>query len=592
MRKIPEQFVSEVLSRVDIVELIKQHVHIQRSGAQFKALCPFHQEKTPSFIINQQKQFYYCFGCGARGDAIQFLKEHVGLHFADAVEQLANLAGMEVPKEELSAVDQKQVDTQSRCYSAIEQAAGFFESTLKKCHEAKPAIDYLKSRGLSGVIAKKFRLGFAPQTKDAMISHVRKGANASLQDLQSAGLCSNDPHKGLRARFWMRIMFPIRNRRGIVVGFGARVVGKGGEPKYLNSPESIVFSKKNELYGLYEAKQANKIIDNLIVVEGYMDVIALHQVGITNAVATLGTSLTKEHIEILFANSESLVFCFDGDRAGRGAAKRAMELCLPVMRDNRRVKFLLLPDEYDPDSYVREYGVEKMLEKANRAVPISDYLFSEACVNLNFDIVDDRLTAVTNLKPSLELLPETGMLKEMLYDRLAQMVGVDRAALLEKDFDSKKFRNLNNGKVKKYSPMPKMLSPAYRTLAIILREPALLEKIDMSPYRSIKMPGITLLCEVVDILKNGKNLSFSEIRTNLPNQLAASFVENELKGLIGFLSYDGLEQELNGALTQIKNFAKEQVMDDLITQAKVGSLGESEKDKLMKLLTEKNNYSS
>lgn len=587
MRKIPDQFVNDVLSRVNIVDVLRQHVHIQKSGAQFKALCPFHQEKTPSFVINQSKQFYYCFGCGAKGDAIQFLKEHDGLSFSDAVEKLAAMAGLEVPREELTGREKEQIDIQKRSYAVLEQAASFYESELKK---SKEAINYLKERGLSGIIAKKFRVGFAPAARDSVLNFVKKRAGANNQDLLASGLCLHDEKHGTRTRFWGRITFPIRNRRGIVVGFGARSLPGGSEPKYLNSPESVVFSKKNELYGLYEARQDNKSLDSLLIVEGYMDVIALHQNGISNAVATLGTSLTKEHIEILFTNTDTLVFCFDGDNAGRLAAKRAMELCLPLMRDDRRVKFLFLPEGLDPDSYVRAEGKESMVESANRAITISDYIFAYASRDLNLDLVDDRLTVVNRLKPLLDALPSVGMLKEMLYSRLAQLVGIDTNALLDNKIDSKDLAQQSE-KFKKPTKKLPITSPAFRALAIILREPALLEKIDISPYKTVGMPGVKLLCEVANILNKDKNLSFEEIRTNLPNQLTSSFVENELKGLIGLLSCKELEQELNGALAQIRNFGREQIMDNLIKQAQAGSLKESERDKLMELLSEKSNNS-
>lgn len=588
MRKIPDQFVNEVLNRVNIVDVLREHVHIQKSGAQFKALCPFHQEKTPSFVINQSKQFYYCFGCGAKGDAIQFLKEHLGLSFTEAVEKLASLAGLQVPKEELSKQEKEQVDIQKRCYALLEQAVAFYESELKSSSDA---VDYLKSRGLSGVIAKKFRLGFSPIGKGSLLQFIKQKTNCNEQDLLASGLCLYDEKKGIRTRFWGRVMFPIRNRRGIVVGFGARSLPNGGEPKYLNSPESIVFAKKNELYGLYEARQDNKTLTSLLIVEGYMDVIALHQSGITNAVATLGTSLTKEHVEILFFNTDMLVFCFDGDDAGRLAARRAMELCLPLMRDDRRVRFLFLPDGHDPDSYVRKNGKDAMLESASRSTTISDYMFADASYDLNLDLVDDRLTMVSRLKPLFDSLPGIGMLKEMLYSRLAQMVGIDVGALIENKVDSDKFVQ-NKPKLLKAEKKLPITSPAYRALAIILREPSLLEKIDISPYKTVGMPGVKLLCEVANILKKDKNLSFVEIGSNLPNQLTSSFVENELKGLIGLFSYSELEQELNGALTQIRNFGREQIMDNLIKQAQTSSLKESERDKLLELLLEKSNNPS
>ncbi|MEW8281341.1 MAG: DNA primase, partial [Candidatus Thiodiazotropha taylori] len=344
--KIPTHFIDQLLNRVDIVDVINRRVTLKKAGKEFQACCPFHDEKTPSFTVSPSKQFYHCFGCGAHGSAIGFLMEYDNLGFVEAVEELAQSAGLEVPREG----GNEQGPDLRPLYELMEKTARFYQHQLKHHAESPAAVDYLKSRGMSGQIAASYGIGFAPPGWDNLTGTLGSD-KASLERLNKCGLLSESNGKQYD-RFRNRIIFPIRDPRGRTIGFGGRVLGDD-KPKYLNSPETPLFHKGRELYGLYEARQANREISNLLVVEGYMDVVALAQHNIQNAVATLGTATTHEHLELIFRNCPEVIFCFDGDRAGRDAAWKALNTSLPLMRDGREVRFLFLPQGEDPDTQVR-----------------------------------------------------------------------------------------------------------------------------------------------------------------------------------------------------------------------------------------------
>ena len=360
---IPQQFIDDLLTRIDVVDVINQRVPLKKAGTEYKACCPFHDEKTPSFTVSQSKQFYHCFGCGAHGSAIRFLMEYDRLSFPDAIEELAASIGLEVPREDGFTPR----DNRKPVYEILEQAARFYAQQLRHHPKANRAIEYLKNRGLSGEIAKTFHLGFAPPGWDNLLKKFGNDEQ-SLGLLRKAGLIS-EPEGKRYDRFRDRIMFPIHDSRGRVVGFGGRVLDDGS-PKYLNSPETPVFHKGSELYGLWEAKHANKSLPRVLVVEGYMDVIALAQYDIRNAVATLGTAATDQHLEKLFRTAPEVVFCFDGDRAGRDAAWKALNTALPILRDGRQARFLLLPEGEDPDTYVRRIGKDEFMNQVAKSEPL------------------------------------------------------------------------------------------------------------------------------------------------------------------------------------------------------------------------------
>ena len=436
---IPAGFLQELLSRVDIVDIVGRHVELKRGGANFMGLCPFHGEKSPSFSVSPSKQFYYCFGCGASGDAIRFLTEHLGLSFVEAVRDLAQGVGLAVPEEQVSPEERQRRDTlRERRLSlgdVLQRAADFYRAQLK----AQPrAIDYLKRRGLTGTIAARFGLGFAPPGWRTLA-----GVFPSYDDplLEEAGLvrlkdADKDREEGHATPagdggrydwFRDRVMFPIRGVDGKVIGFGGRVLDDS-KPKYMNSPETPLFSKGRELYGLFEARQPLRDKGYALVVEGYMDVVALAQNGFGNAVATLGTACTAEHVQKLFRFTDSVVFSFDGDKAGRRAAARALEASLPHATDLRSVKFLFLPSEHDPDSYVRELGPAAFEQQVAQAVPLSRQLIEQASEEADLSSAEGRARMLAQAKPLWMALPD-GALKRQLLPELARQAQLEAADL-------------------------------------------------------------------------------------------------------------------------------------------------------------------
>ncbi|MFY7864784.1 DNA primase [Roseateles sp.] len=418
---IPPGFIQDLLSRTDIVEVVGRHVELKKAGINHKGLCPFHGEKSPSFIVSPTRQTYHCFGCGVHGNAVGFLMELSGLGFVEAVQDLAQQAGMQVPEDERSAEERERAAQQKKRQATLSdvllKASDHYRAQLKK---APRAIDYLKRRGLTGQIAAQFALGYAPEGWRTLAS-----AFPSYEDplLVESGMVIVSGEEGEEQkrydRFRDRIMFPIRNVQGETIGFGGRVLDKG-EPKYLNSPETPVFSKGRELYGLYEARAGLRQRGYALVVEGYMDVVALAQSGFGNAVATLGTACTAEHVHKLFRFTESVVFSFDGDAAGRRAAGRALEAALPHATDTRSVKFLFLPAEHDPDSYVREFGPDAFERCVLEAVPLSRQLMEASAEGCDLGSVEGRARMLSNARPLWQALPQ-GLLKRALLSELAKL---------------------------------------------------------------------------------------------------------------------------------------------------------------------------
>jgi DNA primase len=429
---IPPGFLQDLLSRVDIVDVVGRHVELKKAGANHMGLCPFHGEKSPSFSVSATKQFYHCFGCGAHGDAIRFLTEHSGMGFLDAVRDLAQQVGMTVPEGPIDAAEHERAllakARQVTLSEVLERAAGHYRLQLK----GNPgAIAYLKRRGLSGEIAHRFGLGYAPPGWRSLASAFARYDDPLLVESGLVIVQGEDgPEQKRYDRFRERIMFPIRSVKGEVVGFGGRVLD-GGEPKYLNSPETPVFVKGRELYGLFEARAAMRAKGYALVVEGYMDVVALAQLGLPNAVATLGTACTPEHIQKLFRFTDSVVFSFDGDAAGRRAAARALEAALPYAGDLRSLKFLFLPSEHDPDSFVREFGADAFEQAVQHAVPLSRQLIDLAAENQDLDSAEGRAHLVARAKPMWDKLP-AGTLRDQLLGDIAGRARLPREDLAQR----------------------------------------------------------------------------------------------------------------------------------------------------------------
>ena len=422
MARIPQKFIDDLLDRVDIVEVIDRRVKLKKTGKNFSACCPFHDEKTPSFSVNPGKQFYYCFGCGAGGNALGFLMDYERLEFPEAVESLAQTVGLQVPKEELRPGQTPPQDTNRPILEQLEQATRFYEHSLRKHPEAKRAVAYLKGRGLSGEIARAFRVGFAPPGWDNLLQTADNDAQ-QIKRLTDGGMLVTNDRGRTYDRFRDRIVFPILDARGRVIAFGGRVLGDD-KPKYLNSPETPVFHKSRELYGLYQARKSERSLNRIVVVEGYMDVIALAQYGIGYAVATLGTATSEAHMERLFRHVPEVVFCFDGDEAGRKAAFRALESTLPVMHDGRQARFLFLPDGEDPDSLVRARGAEHLEHLFSSATPLENFLFDWVAQDLDISTLDGRARFSKQAAPFVHLIPE-GVFKTLMYQSLADRTGID-----------------------------------------------------------------------------------------------------------------------------------------------------------------------
>jgi len=493
--RIPQEFLDQLLNRVDLVEIVNSRVPLRRAGREFMACCPFHAEKTPSFSVSPSKQFYHCFGCGAHGNAIGFLMDYERLEFLDAVEELARHAGLELPQRGDSG------DSSRTLLERVARADRFFRQQLRIHPDRQRAVDYLRQRGLTGQIAGVFGIGYAPPGWDNLCRALR-GDGVPAEDLLAAGLASRDEQGRLRDRFRDRIIFPIRDRRGRVIAFGGRTLDGDVTPKYLNSPETPLFHKGSELYGLYEARAHNRSLPRLIVVEGYMDVVALAQHGIGYAVATLGTATTAEHIERLFRMVNDVVFCFDGDRAGRTAAWRALEVALPFLRDGRQIGFLFLPEGEDPDTLVRREGQAAFEQRLEQATPLADYLFAELRGQSNPETLAGRAKLAELARPLLEKLPD-GHFRDLMGERLRQEAGVNATRLRPPPVAaSRADHNLRL-----------IRTPLRKAIALLLYRPELAQQAmvnDSTPLDSGE-PGTRLLAELIETLRDHPQLSVAAL---------------------------------------------------------------------------------
>jgi len=493
--RIPDSFLDELVSRSDIVEIISARVPLKKAGREFKACCPFHNEKSPSFSVSADKQFYHCFGCGAHGTVIGFLMQYEKMDFLDAVADLAQRAGLELPREAKAPRDPGSGDL----YDLMLRAARFFEQTLK---DTPKAGRYLERRGIDAKTSAAFVLGYAPDAWDAQL--LRFGANdEDRRRLLAVGLIlerSGERTSGFYDRFRDRLMFPIRDSRGRVIGFGGRVIEQG-EPKYMNSPETPLFHKGRELYGLYEARQARGDFKRLLIVEGYMDVVRLHQAGITYAVATLGTATTQEHLNKIFRMTSEVVFCFDGDSAGRKAAWRALENALPLARDGRELKFMFLPEGHDPDSLVAAEGADAFEKRLKEALPLSEYLVRQLMAEVDLNHVDGRAKLKALAGPLFARMPE-GIYREMLADRLSSSVGMPAHTLKEFFAAGEPKRVPHHGAEPKQGPRGRISSGRgnllTQAITLVLHHPAAADAIgNLGSLDEVDMPGVAVLKELL-----------------------------------------------------------------------------------------------
>ena len=492
--RIPQSFIDDLVAGADIVEIIEHYVPLKRAGKEFKACCPFHDEKTPSFTVVPDKQFYHCFGCGAHGTAVGFLMDYGNMEFVEAVEELARRIGRDVPRE--SGGERKPHDDLEPLFDVLERANAYFRRQLRRHPEAARAVDYLKGRGLSGEIAAEFQLGFAPPGWDGMLGTLGAGDPARAALVRAGLLVERDGGRPYD-RFRDRITFPIHDTKGRVAGFGARII-ESGEPKYLNSPETPVFRKGRELYGLWRARRAGRRPRRLLVVEGYMDVVALAQSGIDYAVATLGTAATEEHVQRLFRVVNDVVFCFDGDEAGRRAAWRALENALPAMKGGRQALFLFLPEGEDPDSLVRAEGRRAFEERLDGARPMSRFLFDHLAAGADLRTPEGRARLVEHARPHIGRVP-SGPYRRQLEMRLGELSG--DASSMPRGRTGGRPRV---GAGRRRGPE----SPVRRAVRMLLHEPSLAAEVhDVETMRAADVPGTDLLSGLIETLHANPDLT-------------------------------------------------------------------------------------
>ena len=499
---IPQDFIDDLIARADIVEVVGRRIQLKKAGREFKACCPFHDEKTPSFTLSPGKGFYHCFGCGAHGTAIGFLMEFDHMSFVEAIESLAASMGVDVPRSE----SDKPARRYDELFSLLDSVARHWQSCLK---ESPAAVEYVKNRGIDGSTAKRFGIGYAPDGWSNVLDKFGKSPEAT-ERLLATGLIIRKDNGQHYDRFRDRVMFPIRDARGRTIAFGGRVMGDG-EPKYLNSPETVLFHKGRELYGLYEARQALRHIDQLVVVEGYMDAVALARHGIDFAVATLGTATTSDHLNRLFRLTENVCFAFDGDRAGKKAAWRALENALPQIREGRQIRFMFLPDGYDPDSYVNEFGTDAFLKALDKGVALSEFLIRELASQVDMSTVDGRARLAELARPLVHKIP-VGVYRELLIESLAEAVGLS-AAKLEKMLgrDKSGERNvqipaggLHGRAVRPMSGQPSVIRHA---ITLLLNDPQAGQKVDIEKLARVSRKGTDLLQSLIETVQAEPNIT-------------------------------------------------------------------------------------
>lgn len=591
---IPQPFIHDLLDRVDIVDAIDRHIPLKKAGANFVACCPFHNEKTPSFTVSQTKQFFHCFGCGSHGNAITFLMNYNGLSFVEAVHELAAYVGMQVPSQlgaETSSANfaasknagdhAHQADvSKQELVSTLDTVTQYYRQQLKT---SEKAIEYLKQRGLSGKTAAHFGIGYAPpgwNNLEAIFSSYESDNTRGL--LLQVGLIVTSEDGKQYDRFRNRIMFPILGLKGQIIGFGGRVLDQG-EPKYLNSPETPLFEKGREIYNFFSARRAIREANSVVVVEGYMDVIALWQHGIENVVATLGTATTAFHLQKLLRQTDHIVFCFDGDKAGRKAAWRALENGLPLISDGKYLSFLFLPEGDDPDSYVRQCGKTSFEHQLSQAIPLSEFLFRELCARNNLQTDEGRAKLVHDAKPLLRQV-KASVLSFMLINRLAELSGMDQNEL----HDVLQIKRIARSRVKKKLTRKQPSSPYRWIILALLHDPSYVEKLDRNLLVSLdgNNPDIVALRALVEFLREHAHLIENKSSTSLladlhdsPNIALLESIESET---LEWGDTIDIEAEFVGALEKLQQMQRKKRMTELHSRP-LCELSEQEKQELQRL---------
>lgn len=585
--KIPDSFIDDLLARTDIANVIDSYVPLKKAGNEFKACCPFHEEKTPSFTVSPDKQFYHCFGCGAHGTAIGFLMDYERLGFVEAVTELAIRAGVSVPTVDTSTPHEKEEDKSNikGIFEALTRANQFYRQQLKNHSSAPSAVDYLKGRGVSGEIAAEFGIGFAPSGWDNLINQFGKNTR-QITLLNSAGLITQRDDTSCYDRFRNRITYPIRDTRGRVIGFGARSLSNEDNPKYLNSPETVVFHKGSNLYGLYEARQANKSLSRIIVVEGYMDVIALHQHGINYAVATLGTATTHEHIKMLFRFTSEIVFCFDGDTAGQRAAKKAFDTSLSQMHEGREIKFMYLPENEDPDSFVRKFGTEQFTAAIESATPLSKFLIEETLARADIRTLEGRAKAIDEAQAMMASITP-GIFKNMLVHQLStrlQLNEYETAHLLGAQVAAEKRQTTAaRNTLRKGAKQPPSLIQSAITL--IFQQPALARLTAPEELQHIDLPGISVLQKLLEILRHEPTLPLGRVIERFRNDIDVRYLARLAATANARVTGEHIDREFLDAIRRIKQTQNQTELTQLLDLSKQQHLSAEEKTRLAELLS-------
>lgn len=580
--RIPEQFIDQLVSRVDIIDIIGSRIQLKKAGQNYQACCPFHNEKTPSFVVSPNKQIYKCFGCGVSGSAIKFLMEYDNLEFPEVIEELAKSIGMELPALQQGYAKPK---VSSDLYEITEFCSKFFQKSLRDNGDQNIAVRYLKQRDVSGEVAARFAIGYAPPGWDNVTSQLR----SQQKELIECGMAIEKESGGCYDRFRDRLMFPIRDRRGRIIAFGGRVMNDE-LPKYLNSPETPIFHKGRELYGLYEAIQQNRRLENILVVEGYMDVVALAQFDINNAVATLGTSTSKDHIERIFKHTEEVVFCFDGDKAGKAAAWRALENSLFAMHKGRQAKFLFVDEGDDPDTMVRRIGTEQFKALIKSAQPLSHFLFYSLLDDCDIGTLDGRSRFLEKCKPLLQQIPK-GSYLDLLLEELSKLTHLklgDADKLKSLIFSSRgkqesqsvksKAQNVGNDQQK---------SPIRSAIAFMMHKPSLASYItNPDIYQSLNLPGGDLFVDMTKYLHANPNAHMGLILEHWRGSEYGSALA-KLATFDHMIPDEGIEAEFNGTLRQLDSALATHEITLLERKMHQGNITLEEKQRWQQLISQR-----
>ena len=577
---IPNTFIDDLLTRVDIVDIIDSRVPLKKAGKDYKACCPFHSEKTPSFTVSRQKQFYYCFGCGASGSAIRFLMDYDRFDFVEAVQELAKTAGLEVPFEG-GRPQARAASVSNDLYELMEQVSQYYISQLRVNPEKDLAVSYLKNRGISGETAKQFELGYAPSGWNNLAQAFANDSQAKNKLVKTGMLISKENGQSYD-RFRERIMFPIRDKRGRVIAFGGRIISEG-TPKYLNSPETDIFHKGYELYGLHHVLKQPGEVKSILVVEGYMDVVSLANKGVNNAVATLGTAISQNHVQLLVKYTREIIYCFDGDSAGRKAAWRALEVSLPSLKDGLQFKFMFLPEGEDPDSMVSKLGAQGFRELEAQAKPLSDFMVDYLLEKSDYRSIDGQARLIELAKPLMSQIPQ-GMYSQMLSARLAEYIDVSENELYGSFYSKsrpakQKSRAGNVAKAEK----PSVIRLA---IAMLLQKPSLALSVE-APERllGLRMPGIDLLEKMLVFIRKNPNITTGVLLEHWHGSKEAGFL-NKILHWEHHVPESGIESEFKGAIEILYRELKNQRLATLLSQSKFAPLTAEEKSELARLLSE------